>query len=452
MKVPVCSVFVIVCLIDCSCIMGAARGKAHNLKEPTPQQKSYLQRIYEAIWGHDLTYVPGKLNAFENGEVKEKATENGADERSEVINTYTRDEGLTAAQELELHMLNLLGLKEVPKPGPRSKVPIYMELMYNKLSSMGDHNPLSGVDIYAHSAIKGSNIEEGVLHFKLSRDIDPDTILSAELALYRYYANRCPDTISRMYRKIPKINVCAKNIECVTIKTPNMRQPWYDTFDISDIIKELALAGVTEFSIKIRIEGISATTSEKLARVFPKYSPNCIYKISPEQTGQQPLLVVYHEDPTLFDEEQDYKRSKRSHRFKKKLREINNLVKMHPEWGQNQIPFADECKLHSWEFDFSTLNWDWWIAPKRRTVNFCKGWCHRHPPTMNTHHISSNHAFLVNMYHTEREKVAQLKRGPEHTTCVPETYKPMLVLYVNGDGNAQTLYLDKLIVESCGCR
>ncbi|CAH1801358.1 unnamed protein product [Owenia fusiformis] len=462
MKVPVGSVFVIVCLIGCCCIMGTTEGKARGLKETTPEQKSFLQRLWDAIWGRDHVYDDVKKKAYDDGLATESESQNRADGELDHdyqgtiwdIDTYA-DENLTAVEELELHMLKLLGVKEIPKPKPRSKIPIYMDIMYMKerKSRLEAENPLEGVNVYAHTALKDSNVERGILHFNLSDDIDPDTILSAELALYRYYSNRCPETIRKMYAKIPKIDICTTSEKCITIKTPNMREKWFDTFDLSDIIKQFAVNGVRDLSIRVRIEGIPEEDFDRPAYVYPNYAPKCIYRMSPEHTeGQQPLLMIYHEDPNFVERQKSKPRTDEHRKREKRSNKDKTLADMNPEWKNSLISFADECKMHSWKFDFSTLKWNWWIYPKYSAVNFCKGWCHRYPPTRTTHHISSDHAHLVNMYHTQPDIVAQLPQGPEHATCVPETYTPMAVVYITEENNYRQVHLSKLVVESCGCR
>ncbi|XP_074596890.1 growth/differentiation factor 8-like [Brevipalpus obovatus] len=117
-------------------------------------------------------------------------------------------------------------------------------------------------------------------------------------------------------------------------------------------------------------------------------------------------------------------KTKRSHRNR---REIG----LRCEEGSKEA----NCCLHPLTVDFTQFGWDWIIAPKRYEANFCSGEC----PFM--YMTETNHATLV-------QQASPVSSGP---CCSPRKMSSMSILY--NDGNNQIIYgtLKGMKAERCGC-
>ena len=96
----------------------------------------------------------------------------------------------------------------------------------------------------------------------------------------------------------------------------------------------------------------------------------------------------------------------------------------------------DRCCRHHLSVDFEDFGWDWIIAPKKYTANYCSGDC--------------PFVFLQEYPHTHVVQQANphASAGP---CCTPKRLSPISMLYFDGQQNIIYGKLPGMVVDLCGC-
>lgn len=99
------------------------------------------------------------------------------------------------------------------------------------------------------------------------------------------------------------------------------------------------------------------------------------------------------------------------------------------------------CSRQIWYVNFHDLGWDKFILePKGYMAYKCKGSCNS-PMCADF----SNYGKIMSLYKRKNDELV----GPD---CVPITFKPLLMMYVDNRNNLIIRYYEDMIVDKCGCR
>ncbi|GJQ88858.1 putative bone morphogenetic protein [Trypoxylus dichotomus] len=99
------------------------------------------------------------------------------------------------------------------------------------------------------------------------------------------------------------------------------------------------------------------------------------------------------------------------------------------------------CNKHVWYISFQELGWNNFIlAPYGFMAFRCKGSCFT--PIISPF---TNHALLKFMY----QGTYSYLRKP---CCVPDTMKPLTIMYIDNNQNVAIKVYEDMIVDGCGCR
>lgn len=95
---------------------------------------------------------------------------------------------------------------------------------------------------------------------------------------------------------------------------------------------------------------------------------------------------------------------------------------------------VETCCRYPLTVDFVEFGWDWVIAPTGYGANYCSGECRYR-------HVDSNpQAYL--MQHVPEDS------GP---CCTPSKFYPLAMLYFDHAHNVLYTFMQKMIVDRCGC-
>lgn len=99
------------------------------------------------------------------------------------------------------------------------------------------------------------------------------------------------------------------------------------------------------------------------------------------------------------------------------------------------------CSRYIWYVNFHHLGWDHFILePKGYMAYKCKGSCKSHFSA-----DFSNYGKILSLYKRKNEEFS----GPG---CVPISFKPLLMMYLNNHNHIIIRYYEDMIVDKCGCR
>nr|AHA51405.1 TGF_beta domain-containing protein [Hormiphora californensis] len=195
------------------------------------------------------------------------------------------------------------------------------------------------------------------------------------------------------------------------------RQAHWVTFDVTKAVQlsqELHLATVSLEVSYTPVNPIEVAASSRGIRFT-------------RSRGRPPSLVVYTEKPYPSPEDDDDRDTR------------------------NSVPFDDSttydvaatyCQKRELWIDFSSLGWNWIIAPRGFDAFMCTGDCGL-PTVVSMKSKITNHAYL------------QAVMGSKHSSipepcCSPTKLKNMTLLYLYGSGYKLKSY-EQMVVESCGC-
>ncbi len=104
------------------------------------------------------------------------------------------------------------------------------------------------------------------------------------------------------------------------------------------------------------------------------------------------------------------------------------------------------CQVYPWKLSFESLDWDWVIAPKEYSANFCKGSC---PEPLPRNMKATNHAIVKAIYRSKLTNETEFNDLPP-ACCVPVKLNPMSMLY-NYEGLPYVRRLNEMSAEYCAC-
>lgn len=99
------------------------------------------------------------------------------------------------------------------------------------------------------------------------------------------------------------------------------------------------------------------------------------------------------------------------------------------------------CSKYVWYVSFQEMGWNNFILAPSGFMSFrCKGSCFT--PIISPF---TNHALLKFMY---QETYTYLRKP----CCVPDTMKPLTIMYIDNKQNVVIKMYEDMIVDGCGCR
>lgn len=104
---------------------------------------------------------------------------------------------------------------------------------------------------------------------------------------------------------------------------------------------------------------------------------------------------------------------------------------------------SKSCKIRTLYVSFKDINWmDWIIAPEGYDGNYCAGDCNF---PLNAHMNATNHAIVQTLVHL------MIPTKFPKPCCAPTKLAPISVLYFVDDYNVILRKFKKMVVKSCGC-
>ena len=92
------------------------------------------------------------------------------------------------------------------------------------------------------------------------------------------------------------------------------------------------------------------------------------------------------------------------------------------------------CCRYPMVVDFSSIGWDWILAPKTLNAYYCSGEC------INKF-LFKSHGHIM-----EQSQITQ-----QTACCVPNKYNPLKMIYYSNRERIQFGVVNGIIVDTCGC-
>ncbi|EFA04645.1 glass bottom boat protein precursor [Tribolium castaneum] len=376
------------------------------------------------------------------------------------LNQTVIDREMTTSekQEMEMEILNLLGLPERPKrvsnslkrSAPKFLLDIYKSLMEEEneghsrsersadLNLSGDEqNAIDESDVIMtfesiNHHVSSVRHERGKrLWFNVSEMPIAENVVGAEL---------------RIYQKEIHSPKKARNVYTVTVfELVNTDSGERELEYISAVNTTGSFTGWLNLNLTACLPTwVAFPDSNKglYLSVHPVDKPG--REIRPEDIG---LITVKGEDETqpfmvAFLKASNHVQPKRSIRdlsSKRRVRKSNYVEMMlsdNPHYGST-------CKMYDLYISFKDLKWqDWIIAPAGYSAHYCAGEC-KFP--LNGHMNATNHAIVQTLVH-----LMYPNKYPK-PCCAPTKLTPISVLYFQDDTNVILKKYKKMSVKSCGC-
>ncbi|XP_044266270.1 protein 60A-like [Tribolium madens] len=375
------------------------------------------------------------------------------------LNQTIIDREMTPAEkrEMEMEILNLLGLPERPKrvskslkrSAPRFLLDIYKSLMEEEngghrsersadLNLSGDEqNAIDESDVIMtfesiNHHVSSVRHERGKrLWFNVSEMPIAENVVGAELRIYQkeilspkkarnvytvtVFELVNTDSGERELEYISAVNTTGSFTGWLNLNLTACLPTWV-AFPDSNKGLYLSVHPVDKPGREIRPEDIGLITAK-----------------GPDET--HPFMVAFlkasnHVQP---------KRSIRDLSSKRRVRKSNYVEMMlndNPHYGST-------CKMYDLYISFKDLKWqDWIIAPTGYSAHYCAGEC-KFP--LNGHMNATNHAIVQTLVH-----LMNPNKFPK-PCCAPTKLTPISVLYFQDDTNVILKKYKKMSVKSCGC-
>ncbi|KAK5646801.1 hypothetical protein RI129_005265 [Pyrocoelia pectoralis] len=362
--------------------------------------------------------------------------------------------------EMELEILNLLGLPNRPRRGVntplRKSAPRFLMDVYRSLMEKNEDETSRfdrSVDLYIsgeeQTAIDESDIImtfesinhhlSGVRHergkrlwFNLTEVPVQNEIVGAELRIYQNNVNNSvshPDTsyVVTAYQLI-KSEEGERELEYITaVNTTGGFTGWLE-LNLTD-----SLSTWVAFPKSNKGLYLSVHPAEKAAR-----------EVRPEDIG---LVTIKGDDETqpfmvAFLKATNYVKARTTREIRRArktdyptlMKNPSEVVATH-DWRS--------CKINTLYISFKDLKWqDWIIAPDGYAAYYCSGECNF---PLNSHMNATNHAIVQTLVH-----LMSPVKYPK-PCCAPTKLTPISVLYFLDESNVILKKYKKMVVKSCGC-
>lgn len=198
------------------------------------------------------------------------------------------------------------------------------------------------------------------------------------------------------------------------------------SLDITSVVKLWTEAKTGQnFGIRLSVQGFNAFSKD--------------FRIG-NRGRRAPFLVTYTEDPQVGIE-----------LTKSLINCTNSQVIERNDYSPNNTSTVarnrakrsslQRCRKRWAYVSFKKLKWDWIVAPKGYSANYCEGICTTNLDiTLNP----TNHAILQSILHRMDSRIPS-------PSCVPTKLHSISVLYRTSDRSVALTEYGGMIVSSCGC-
>ncbi|EDO31057.1 predicted protein [Nematostella vectensis] len=386
------------------------------------------------------------------------------------------------------HMLNVLGLSEMPRVHRRRVRPhSFMLELYRTLSSKMDRNKARKSRHAFVNTVRGvvdqESLDKSVLElkdqlyvFNTSNIPYSEKLVSAELRLLRIPTNTDNEVVIE-HGTAYRAGIYAKNTRSSFYGSAGLEMLDSFVFDITDTDKRWFVMSVTKAVQRLResrknvcfliLKVMSLTSGKLIAPVRMGFSKE--FRVH----DQRALLVLFADDGKMKSEEgtrdgdlgrpiggqnhvRDYYETQENSppRTTRAKRSVNRNI---PKAVASAIDTSRKrrkksrrqrekrkCRRKRMYVDFRLLGWsDWIIAPQGYDAYLCEGEC-KYP--IDNYLRPTNHATVQTIVNSLDPSIAP------KACCTPNELSPISILYTE-DGSNNVVYKNykDMVVERCGC-
>lgn len=364
-------------------------------------------------------------------------------------------------REMELEILNLLGLPNRPRRGinaplrksaPRFLMDVYKSLLdkenedenkrYDRSADLyisgEEQNAIDKSDVIMtfesiEHHVSGVRHERGKrLWFNLTEVPVENEIVGAELRIYQNNINSTSSRVNVLYTvtayQLINSEEGERELEYITaVNTTGGFTGWLELNLTSSLSTWVAFPNSNKGLY------LSVHPAEKSGR---EIRPEDIGLTTIKGTDEtQPFMVAFLKATNHVKTRTTREiRKARKSDYPTLMKNPGELVSTH-DWRS--------CKINTLYISFKDLKWqDWIIAPDGYAAYYCSGECNF---PLNAHMNATNHAIVQTLVHL----ISPLKYPKP--CCAPTKLTPISVLYFLDESNVILKKYKKMVVKSCGC-
>ncbi|XP_025110161.1 bone morphogenetic protein 4-like [Pomacea canaliculata] len=332
-------------------------------------------------------------------------------------------------------LLQILGLKSLPRPVGRSKIPPFMHSVFRKQTVGGskvDNDTIRSFYPHDHHACDCAPSSCVCMLFNISAIPDTEQVRAAKLRILVDGGATPQQPPANLTVEIHQIQhhgaeIKYRLMDTQIISTSNTS--WM-IFNVKPAVKKWKRGSRYNHGLQVKVVSSSP---------FRSATQHVRLKRREDQTEDQwlkerPLLVTFTNDGRGGRRGRRRRTMKeaRGERYKDRPRVITRTT------------ISSHCRRHRMYIDFSELGWsDWVAAPYGYNAYYCGGEC-SYP--LASHQSPTNHSILQTLVKSINPRAAS------NVCCVPTKLSAITMLVRDGQNHVVLKKLENMVVEECGCR